>query len=62
MAEILVYQHGGSGNHGCEALLRTSVSMLEKFGNVTVSSFRPQEDKKYLNDRNDIKIIPSQTL
>ena len=26
---VRLYAHGGSGNHGCEAIVRTTVKMLE---------------------------------
>ena len=28
MAKIYMYAHGGSGNHGCEAIVRSTCDML----------------------------------
>lgn len=40
-----LYSHGGSGNHGCEAIVRASIGML---GNdVVLYSARPEEDQRY---------------
>ncbi len=45
MADYIIYNHGGSANHGCEALVRT-VSKL--FGNgISVYSESPQQDLRY---------------
>lgn len=52
MRNAVLYAHSGSGNHGCEALLRsTSAFLLENgFGDVSVISRSPDEDKKYFPD------------
>lgn len=49
MQDILLYEHGGSGNHGCEALVRTISSITkEKTGAaVTLCSYAPDEDRAY---------------
>ena len=45
MADYIIYNHGGSANHGCEALVRT-VSKL--FGeHIPVYSENPQQDLRY---------------
>ena len=47
MKNILLYQHGSSYNHGCEALVRTvSQEVKENIEDsvVTLSSFCPEED------------------
>lgn len=47
--DLILYNHGGSGNHGCEAIVRS----LTKITNVrpVLFSYRPDEDFKYgLND------------
>lgn len=40
-----LYIHAGSDNHGCEAIVRTTVDMLEE--SVTLFSRNPQIDEKY---------------
>lgn len=40
-----IYAHGGSGNHGCEAIVRTTATMLKD--KSYLFSFRPGEDYKY---------------
>ena len=42
----MLYEHGGSLNHGCEALIRTiSAIAKEKTGaEVTLCSYAPRED------------------
>ena len=49
--KIALYMHGGSGNHGCEALVRTVSTMVAKFGEVSVFSKEPSEDKKYIETK-----------
>lgn len=45
---IALYAHGGSGNHGCEALVRSTILAIGTEGNqYTVFSERPQDDKQY---------------
>ena len=42
---IALYAHGGSGNHGCEALVRSTILAIGTEGNqYTVFSERPQDD------------------
>ena len=53
--KIALYMHGGSGNHGCEALVRTITTLLGDFGNVKVFSKRAEEDEKYIGD---IDVVP----
>lgn len=47
MKDILLYEHGGSLNHGCEALVRTITAVAkEKTGaKVTLCSYAPEEDR-----------------
>ena len=50
---ILLCQHGGSGNHGCEALARTSELLLRKAfpeAEITLYSYRLGDDELYLRD------------
>lgn len=44
---ISLYAHGGSANHGCEALARSTIQSLEKGNEFTLLSERPEEDLKY---------------
>lgn len=39
------YAHAGSGNHGCEAIVRSSVGILKE--KVTLHSMRPEEDRAW---------------
>ena len=43
---FILYNHVGSGNHGCEALVRT-VSCILGENNVILLSDYPEEEKKY---------------
>ncbi len=44
----VLYAHDGSGNHGCEALVRSTCKLIgADKDNVVLMSTRPEEDKKY---------------
>lgn len=43
-----LFVHTGSGNHGCEAIVRTTVDILDK--PITLFSRKPELDKKYRID------------
>ncbi len=43
--QIILYPHGGSGNHGCEAIIRTTAKIIN--AQYTLFSNCPQEDYKY---------------
>ena len=45
MNKVYLYQHGGAGNHGCEAIARSVTKILGIKANLI--SFRPNDDKKY---------------
>ena len=48
MKHYILYYHGGSSNHGCEALVRTTAEILDyKNNKISLASFYPDEDKKY---------------
>lgn len=61
--ENIFYYHGGSGNHGCEVLVRTisDICSFDKNNNL-LYSYRPEED--YLFGLNGVtsNIIPSSLL
>lgn len=46
MSHIYLYAHGGSGNHGCEAIVRSTVKILNR-KDITLISSNPEEDFKY---------------
>lgn len=48
MNKIYMYAHGGSGNHGCEAIVRSTLKILNDV-NVKKELFstKPEEDQKY---------------
>ena len=45
MSNYIFYSHAGSGNHGCEAIVRSSINMLDK--GVKLFSLNPDQDKQY---------------
>lgn len=47
MGEIFLYNHGGSENHGCEALVRSVGRMLGQDRKVHLLSESPQQDYHY---------------
>ncbi len=55
MKKILICQHGGSKNHGCEALART-VSAMFPGDELTLYSFRAPEDREFLSDVSNLTV------
>ncbi|MEF2901580.1 MAG: polysaccharide pyruvyl transferase family protein [Terrisporobacter sp.] len=54
MKKIFLYGHNGSGNHGCEAIVRSTSKILrEEFKdiNITLASGNIEEDKRYGLDK-----------
>lgn len=48
VSKLYMYAHGGSGNHGCEAIVRSTLKILENLKEEKeLFSTRPEEDKKY---------------
>ena len=45
MGKLAFYMHGGSENHGCEAIVRSTINMIKE--NVTLYSRYPDMDYKY---------------
>ena len=46
MSRIFLYAHGGAGNHGCEAIVRSTADIL-KADDLCLISSRPDEDMSY---------------
>lgn len=45
---IVLYAHGGSGNHGCEAIIRSTISLIKNQLEFPIlMSYNIEEDKKY---------------
>lgn len=52
MKKYVLYSHGGSANHGCEALVRTTVGLINaNKADITLVSYRPEDDHKYNIDK-----------
>ena len=63
--KIVLYPHGGSGNHGCEALVRATCHLL-KGHDVRLLARNPEQDRKYGIERickllKESEIIPHQS-
>ncbi|MCL1816551.1 MAG: polysaccharide pyruvyl transferase family protein [Clostridiales bacterium] len=59
MKNILICQHGGSANHGCEALVRGTVQLLRQVEtdcHIELYSYRKNDDEKYLKDLSELHI------
>ena len=42
---LLLYPHGGSGNHGCEAIVRSTIQLFSQYKTI-LFSIRPEQDYK----------------
>ena len=60
MSEFFIYNHGGSGNHGCEALVRTTAKLFGTEQPIAVLSESPQQDMRYGLDE-QMRIVPATT-
>ena len=58
----VLYMHGGSGNHGCEAIVRTTSALLDGPENVVLWSLSREEDEKYKVSECVEKIIQSEEI
>ena len=54
--------HGGSANHGCEALLRTTSQMFGGHENIMLWSWSKAEDEKYGASKCVKRIVESEQL
>ena len=46
--KLVLYPHGGSGNHGCEAIIRSSKRLVE--AELSLYSNDIEQDKSYGHD------------
>ena len=58
MHKILLYPHGGSGNHGCEAIVRSTMLLLRPGQGVLFSS-ACGEDRRYGLEQ-AVRVLPEQ--
>ena len=49
--KYVLFGHGGSGNHGCEAIVRTTLRMLPENSGISVFSSNLEKDKKFGIDK-----------
>ena len=45
MKRIMLYNHGGCGNRGCEAIVRSTAALFDGLAVVSLASDAPQEDR-----------------
>ena len=58
----VLFMHTGSGNHGCEAILRTTAGLLGGPDNVVLWSMTKSEDEKYGAADSVEKIVVSEQI
>ncbi len=58
----ILFMHGGSANHGCEALVRTTAQVLGGPENVTLWSLAKKEDEQYGSAETVECIVESEQL
>ena len=48
MSRVLLFMHGGSGNKGCEAIIRSTVGILNRIkkNDITLATWNDTDDKK----------------
>lgn len=49
--KIVMYAHGGSENHGCEAIVRATNDLIKKRNEMHLLSYDIEQDKKYDLDK-----------
>ena len=48
MGKLVLYSHGGAGNHGCEAIVRGTCKILQGYASdLILYSMRKEMDIKY---------------
>lgn len=56
MNQVLFYPHGGSGNHGCEAIVRSTMLLLQPEDGVLFSTARHEDERYGLNRL--VRVVP----
>lgn len=60
MKRYLLYGYGGAYNHGAEAIVRTTISLLRQHGGqILLSTHFPEQDKEFGVDQLVDKLIPA---
>ena len=59
MKRIMLYNHGGCGNRGCEAIVRSTAALYDGRATVCLASDAPQEDRAQRLERIE-KIVHSE--
>jgi colanic acid/amylovoran biosynthesis protein len=64
MFSYVFYHHGGSDNHGCEAIVRTTQKLLSKYSpaRIYVASNAPSQDERYFITQKNIRFEMSYRL
>ncbi len=58
MKKLLLYAHAGSRNHGCEAIVRSTLKILNLNNiNIALATFRKQEDMDFLSPDFKLNIL-----
>ena len=58
----VLFMHGGSGNHGCEAIVRTTSELFNGPKDMLLWSFNKKEDEKYDVDCCFEKVVASEQI
>lgn len=59
MDKVLIYNHGGSGNHGCEALARTVTNLIKDDSRtIQLLTESPQQDIHYELNK-EVELLPA---
>lgn len=59
---IVLFPHVGSGNHGCEAIVRTTIELLGKDNSFILFSDDIEEDRKYIKNFNHLILTPRKKI
>lgn len=60
--KYVLYMHGGSGNHGCEAIIRTTADLLGGPEDVMLWTLAREEDEQYGSAAHVERVVVSEEL